>query len=79
MLIEALALLPTSPAIVGGHPREPDLQRATALAAARDLGPRVEFTGLHCRRRTSPASIRTPTCWCCRTPRPKCRRAARRR
>jgi len=47
VLIEALALLPdVAGRIVGGHPREPDLERATALAAARDLGPRVQFTGL---------------------------------
>ena len=39
VLIEALALLPdVDGRIVGGHPRERDLERVTALAAARGLG-----------------------------------------
>jgi len=47
VLIEALATLPDVDAcIVGGHPREPDLARLTALAATRGLDPRVRFTGL---------------------------------
>lgn len=46
-LIEALALVPeVDGRIVGGHPREGDLARLTALAAARGLGSRVLFTGL---------------------------------
>jgi glycosyltransferase involved in cell wall biosynthesis len=47
VLVEALAQLPAADGcIVGGHPREPDLARLTALAAARGLGVRVRFTGL---------------------------------
>jgi glycosyltransferase involved in cell wall biosynthesis len=47
VLIEALALVPeVAGRIVGGHPRETDLGRVTALAAARGLGSRVVFTGL---------------------------------
>jgi len=46
-LVEALALVPEVDAcIVGGHPRESDLGRVQALAAARGLGDRVRFTGL---------------------------------
>ncbi len=47
VLIEALALVPeVAGRIVGGHPREGDLARVTALATARSLGSRVAFTGL---------------------------------
>jgi glycosyltransferase involved in cell wall biosynthesis len=47
VLIEALARLPeVDGRIVGGHPRESDLGRVTALAAARGLDARVRFTGL---------------------------------
>ncbi len=47
VLIEALALVPeVAGRIVGGHPRESDLARLTALAAARGLTSRVAFTGL---------------------------------
>ncbi len=47
VLIEALALVPeVQGRIVGGHPREADLSRLTALATARGLGARLEFTGL---------------------------------
>jgi glycosyltransferase involved in cell wall biosynthesis len=47
VLIEALALAPeVGGRIVGGHPREGDLARLTALAAARGLGGRIRFTGL---------------------------------
>jgi glycosyltransferase involved in cell wall biosynthesis len=46
-LVEALALVPeVDGRIVGGHPRESDLARVQALAAARGLGDRVRFTGL---------------------------------
>jgi glycosyltransferase involved in cell wall biosynthesis len=46
VLIEALALLPdVDGRIVGGHPREGDLARVTALAESRGLGGRVHFTG----------------------------------
>jgi glycosyltransferase involved in cell wall biosynthesis len=46
-LIDALALVPeVDGRIIGGHPREGDLARLTALAAARGLGPRLHFTGL---------------------------------
>jgi glycosyltransferase involved in cell wall biosynthesis len=46
-LIEALAQVPeVDGRIVGGHPREGDLARLTALAAARGLGGRIQFTGL---------------------------------
>jgi glycosyltransferase involved in cell wall biosynthesis len=47
VLIEALARLPeVDGRIVGGHPREQDLARLTALAASRGLADRVRFTGL---------------------------------
>jgi glycosyltransferase involved in cell wall biosynthesis len=47
VLIDALAGLPgVAGHIVGGHPREPDLARLTARAAAAGLGSRVHFTGL---------------------------------
>ncbi len=47
VLIEALALVPdVAGRIVGGHPRESDLGRVTALAATRGLGSRIVFTGL---------------------------------
>jgi glycosyltransferase involved in cell wall biosynthesis len=46
-LIEALARLPeVDGRIVGGHPREGDLGRLTALAASVGLGARVRFDGL---------------------------------
>ena len=47
ILVEALAQVPeVDGRIIGGHPREGDLARLTALAAARGLGARVQFTGL---------------------------------
>lgn len=47
VLIEALALLPeVDGRIVGGHPREGDLARVTALAGARGVAGRVHFSGL---------------------------------
>jgi glycosyltransferase involved in cell wall biosynthesis len=47
VLIEALAQAPDATGvIVGGHEREPDLDRVRALAASRGLSDRVTFTGL---------------------------------
>ena len=47
VLVEALALVPeVAGRIVGGHPRESDLGRVTALVAERGLAARVQFTGL---------------------------------
>jgi glycosyltransferase involved in cell wall biosynthesis len=46
-VLQALALAPGFRGLlVGGHPREPDLERMTALARELGLEDRVEFTGL---------------------------------
>ena len=47
LVIEAVAALPDTRAlIVGGHEKEPDLERVKALAAQLHCGSRVTFTGL---------------------------------
>jgi glycosyltransferase involved in cell wall biosynthesis len=47
LLIEALASIPrVNGLIVGGHPREPDLERVKQLAAKLGILDRVTFTGL---------------------------------
>lgn len=55
VLIEALALVPeVRGLIVGGHPREGDLERVRARAAALGLSDRIEFTG-----QVAPAEVRS--------------------
>ena len=47
VLMRALALVPTARAIiVGGHEKEPDLERVKALAQTLGIADRVTFTGL---------------------------------
>jgi glycosyltransferase involved in cell wall biosynthesis len=47
VLLRALALVPDAHGlIVGGHPREPDLERVKALAQSLSIADRVTFTGL---------------------------------
>jgi glycosyltransferase involved in cell wall biosynthesis len=55
VLIEALALVPhVRGLIVGGHPREGDLDRVRARASALGLSDRIEFTG-----QVAPAEVRS--------------------
>ena len=80
-LVDALARLPE---VARADHRRPPGGSATWRACAHARGVRwacaigVEFTGL-VPPATSPAGSRGATCSCCRTARPRCRRATRRR